>query len=826
MKRPLFNAAVMFALGEVICIMPNKTMPTGMLFCVPVFICIILLLIRKHFETAVVLAMGIAGFAVMYFQLVRPINMCLLLNDNVDAHCDTENVWAKVSVLGVIKSVEENNGSYNIVIEVNTTEIKKSYCGFKGNVRDKYKVVVFGYDREVRVGTGVTADGTLTLPEKPSNPGGFDYLSYYNAKGILFIFDAENMLFDKGSHNYFLDLVSTVKKWGIGQLREICGKKTASIYEGIIFGNSRAVDAASKKLYQISGIAHILAVSGLHISVVSGLIYLILRGFHVPFWISSLLSVLGAVFYGAMAGFGMASVRAVIMLVIAIFGERLGKSYDMLTGLGMAAFLMLICNPMSIRDQSFILSVCAVSGVCLGTKVIRLITRRKRIKKYFKRHRLVRRLAEGLIMSLSVNIVTFPVIAYMYFEIPLYSFLLNVFVVPLMAVVVYAGFIGIILSAVSVFAGRLVIALGALLLNMFERLANLFLGLPFSVINTGKPSIWFIIFYYLILIFVLVLSDNKICDTFFSRMRLRINRRKWRRIRAVLALGICTLFLAVTICVRILISREMLVFLDVGQGDGIIVSTPRGTVIVIDGGSTSQSGEGLAEYTLMPALKALGMADVDFWVVTHGDTDHVSGLMYILENYKMSNISIDCILMAGYGGHSEKLEEIRMLAEENGVDTIYLGAGDKIEDGSAEIVCCHPDKGFVADDTNDASLALEYLSSDLSCLFTGDMSAASLDYMFTKNGALLQSEYMYLKVPHHGSKTSVYEPLYDLIKGQTAVVSCGKDNSYGHPHNEVLDKLKQYGCSIYRTDESGAVCVYIRNGKLEIEEYKSSTILQ
>lgn len=547
--------------------------------------------------------------------------------------------------------------------------------------------------------------------------------------------------------------------------------------------------------------------------------YLILRGLRAPFWLSSLLSLLGAVFYGAIAGFGMASVRAVIMLVIAIFGERLGKSYDMLTGLGIAVLLMLVYNPMSIKDQSFILSVCAVSGICLGIKVMRLIMRRKRIKKYFKKHRLIWRLAEGVIMSLCVNIVTFPVIAYMYFEIPLYSFLLNLFVVPLMTVVVYAGFIGILLSSVSVFAGKLVIASGALILNIFERLAECFLKLPFSVINTGKPGIWFLIFYYLILIFILAVSDNKICEAFFVRMRLRLDRRKWRRLRVIFSLGMCTLFLAATICVR-LIGRERIVFLDVGQGDGIIVETPGGTVMVIDGGSTSQSAENLAEYTLKPALKALGMADVNFWVVTHGDTDHVSGLMYILENYEMSNISIDCILMAGYGGNTKKLEEIKLLAEENDIDTVYLGAGDRIEDGSAEIVCCHPDKDFVADGTNDASLALSYLSSDLSCLFTGDMSEASLDYMLTKNSALLQREYMYLKVPHHGSKTSMYEPLYNFMKGGTAVVSCGKDNSYGHPHNEVLEKLKEYGCSIYRTDESGAVCIYSRYCKPEIEKYK------
>lgn len=262
MKRPLFHAAVMFALGEVICIMPDKTMPAGALFCVPVFICTMLLLIRKHFEEAAVLAMGIAGFIVMHFQLIRPINICLLPADNADVHYDTENVRAQVRVQGIVKSVEESNGGYNIVIEVNATDIKKSYCGFQGSVRDKYRVIVFGFEGNVRSGTGVIAEGTFILPEKPSNPGGFDFLSYYSSKGITFILDVENMLFDSGTHNYCFDLVSAVKRWGIGQLYKICDTKTASIYEGILFGNRRAVDAASRRLFQVSGIAHILAVSG------------------------------------------------------------------------------------------------------------------------------------------------------------------------------------------------------------------------------------------------------------------------------------------------------------------------------------------------------------------------------------------------------------------------------------------------------------------------------------------------------------------------------------------------------------------------------------
>ncbi len=185
MKRPLFNGVVMFALGEVICIMSGETVHIGTLFCVLIFVGIFYFAVRKYFGISIVLAMGIAGFVVMYLCMNSPIRNTLLINENSATYSSVRAVWANVNVSGKVKEVEESTYGYNIVIEIKITRIKNSYCGFSGVVKDRYNVILFGYEHEIKIGTRVQAEGTLRLPEKSSNPGGFDSLSYYESNDIF-----------------------------------------------------------------------------------------------------------------------------------------------------------------------------------------------------------------------------------------------------------------------------------------------------------------------------------------------------------------------------------------------------------------------------------------------------------------------------------------------------------------------------------------------------------------------------------------------------------------------------------------------------------------
>ena len=240
---------------------------------------------------------------------------------------------------------------------------------------------------------------------------------------------------------------------------------------------------------------------------------------------------------------------------------------------------------------------------------------------------------------------------------------------------------------------------------------------------------------------------------------------------------------------------ETVYFLDVGQGDGILIRSPDGNNLVIDGGSTSQSGCGT--YTLLPALRSQGMTDIDYWFVTHTDEDHISGLKEILLQGKLAQIKVRAVVFSAYVFHDEAFVELAALLQTAGIPIVWMEEEDVIGDGTFTLTCQHPTAEYHAKDKNAASLALAYHSNTFDMLFTGDMDADAIEDMD------IQQSFDCIKLPHHGSKYSYVEGFYrDADYG---VISCGYNNRYGHPHAEVLEGLEQEGTQILRTDEMGAV---------------------
>ncbi len=787
MKRVLFWAVVMFALGEVIYIMVGETVLScvliGTLICVGVF----LGKTQKRMAYIWVCFMSMAGFINMGSRCG-----CDRLEKLVKRECEGEDTY--IELQGTVDEVNKTKSGCNIIIKSD----------------DKCRIIVYGVDSELKAGQEVFVAGNTICPSAPTNPGAFDFAAYYRAKGICFSVAVDKLTVTDASYRKGWELLENIREWGIQRLEEICTSGCAE-YKGILFGDKSSISDRSMLIFRRSGIAHILAISGLHISIISGCVYVILRKLYIPTWISSLTAIMAAFLYGTLAGFSMSTMRALIMLMVAMLGERLGKSFDMLTGLAAAVLIMLIINPMSITDTGMLLSIGAICGVCLGTYINREILYYGKIKNFYKKHKAAKYAIGSVVVSMSINMVTLPIVANAYYEVSVYSILVNLLVVPCMSIVVTLGFGGILLSVCSLPLGKAVIAVGGWLLRLFKEIAAFTLKLPFSTINTGRPLAWQVIVYYMILLAILAITDRHMKEKliwFLENKRFKhVNRKRFALFQHVAVIAVLCIAVGITICFYSVKRLERFVFLDVGQGDGILVSSPRGMVLAIDGGSSSMEGENVGKYVLAPAIKSLKMADVDFWAVTHGDMDHVNGLISILENYDVYGIKIRCILFSRHVVYNEAIDKIITLANENKISVSYLEAGDMVTDGSADIVCCHPDSSFDTSDTNDASLGLSYQGDTLSGLFLGDMSGDAIQYMFIHHTGLLQNSYRCVKVPHHGSKNSMYGALYTDNKVKMAVISCGKNNLYGHPHNEIINMLKEEGIDIYRTDKHGAVIV-------------------
>lgn len=250
-------------------------------------------------------------------------------------------------------------------------------------------------------------------------------------------------------------------------------------------------------------------------------------------------------------------------------------------------------------------------------------------------------------------------------------------------------------------------------------------------------------------------------------------------------------------------------FLDVGQGDGIYICDGEGGDFFIDGGSTDEKEVG--ERRILPFLKSNGIKNIDYWFVTHADSDHISGLLEVLE----SGYNITYLVFPKAAPKDENYEKLVLAAEENGTNILYMEAGNCIKTESLQLKCIYP-KNIEINDRNDASLVLELTKESFRALFTGDISS-NVEQQLIKQGVL--KEIWLYKVAHHGSKNSNSSEFLQKLSPKIAIISCGEGNSYGHPHKETLKRLDIMGSMVMPTMDYGAVTVRMENGEIKVNAF-------
>lgn len=802
MKRPLFWAVTAFALGEVEGLCQDRTVRIGiaaaMLICVALWS-------RRYFS----------GQYLKYCFIYALCAVAGFLNVTLRAPvCIGGDISSPICIEGYVCDLLPREEGFDAVIRIYDSNYE-------------IKLLIYKAPADVSIGDYVSLEGKAAGFSRASNPGGFDMERYYQARGIDGILTGisyqQSPVWEKlapsvrdvslleqirsGVYHYknvLLDFRNILK-----DIFYSLDAETAGIYTGLLLGDRSGIDDSLMKLYQSAGISHILAISGTHISLLGLGLFWVLRKAGVGFPWASVWSVLFLVCYGGMTGGGFSTMRAIIMLMYVFLGRCLGRGADCLTGAAVALLVMLAGEPRRLLDGGLLLSFSAILGVALGQYCLRRLCSIESVRMMQKKHRLLYRCLSLVVRAISIQMILAPVLAYLYYVLPVYSVFCNLIVLPTVPVLLVSGLAGLFLGGFChcpVF-GHMALSVGGGVLELYEQLCRLVLKLPFHSIYVGKPAWTTLILYYVFLLLLVILTLPEV----LHRLRLLVYRctHRWYQksawIQRMAVVYVC-LFLSggmllyqihrYSLC-------EQIVFLDVGQGDGILIRTAEGSSFVIDGGSGSR--EGLGEYVLVPALQALGMAQVDYWFVSHTDTDHISGLRDILRMGELSGVHIDNIVFSAYAVADDNMEELCRLAAMQEINICYMRGGEYVSDErSFQITCMHPDSGFATEDINQASLALEYCSADYAMLFTGDMDTAALEYMLRARDNRSRTEhYDVIKAAHHGSKYSCLPSLYDIT--DTVVISCGVGNSYGHPHIELLQTLEEAGVNIRRTDEEGAV---------------------
>lgn len=512
-------------------------------------------------------------------------------------------------------------------------------------------------------------------------------------------------------------------------------------------------------------------------------LYRLLRKLGFPYPAAGIPAMLLVLLYGSLTGMGTSTARAVVMFMLAVGADVTGKSYDMLTALAAAALLLLLEQPLYARSASFLLSFGAVLGIGLLYQPLLGLFPAKR------------KVSQAFLASLSVQLATLPLLEYFYYEIPPYAIFLNLAVIPLMTVLMFGGIAAVILSFLSWQAAYLPAILCRAILELYEGLGTFVLRLPGSVVICGRPALAQLIAYYLGLALLAAWGNG---DS--SHRITHALEGVWKK-RAV-----CIAFLAllqVGLSLRIH-SGLAFTMLDVGQGDGLFLRTAQGTTLLIDGGSSSVRNVG--RFRILPFLKEQGVGSLSFVAVTHTDSDHISGIEeLILQSGEPGGIRVETLLMSAQEEQREAGLRLKELAMEHGIVVERIGAGDVLQDESTRIVCLHPEVEKSYPDPNGESLVFQVTYGEFSLLLTGDLEEEGEEELLNENGI---GRCQVLKVGHHGSKTSTTEKWLGEVCPDVALISCGIDNSYGHPHAETLERLKKAESQVFLTSERGAVTIH------------------
>ncbi|WP_027417695.1 DNA internalization-related competence protein ComEC/Rec2 [Aneurinibacillus terranovensis] len=632
----------------------------------------------------------------------------------------------------------------------------------------------------------------LNLPKPPTNPGAFNYPVYLHREHIHrvgSIRSPQSLSYQKPNRSIEGAILS-LQKWLVGRINRMYSADTAGFISGLLIGSLDEMDAENYVRLSSLGLAHILAISGHHITLlVIGLLFL-LRWLGMTKERAGVLAIILLPLYVLLTGAGASAVRALIMGELVLLAVLLHRFKDGWNLIGAAFLMMTLFDPYQIHSISFQLSYLVTFGLLA---FVPLLDRKVAIKWKFLR--------ENITVTAAATLVSFPLSIFYFHLFSFLSPLVNFIFVPFSSILIMPT------AAVSLILGSIHPAFGILLARIVDFMLAPVLQLLYKIENWKwlsfafvSPSfVWFVV-YAGWLVFLAFLLYGKI-------------ETNWKTITA--SFLSCFLLLLALFIPQWMKKGTQITFLDVGQGDAIVIETPR-RVVLIDGGGSPAEKEGWKRQrnpyqpiknVVIPYLLYRGISSVDLYVMTHGDSDHVGGSPYLL-----LHMPVKQILANGLPPKTQLEQEIARVIKERGIPVVTAQSGQRWrEEEGINLDVLNPpishEKDEAASDNNN-SVVLLLDAYQHHFLFTGDLEKEREDRLL-QDGRLPSVDV--LKVGHHGSKSSTGENWVSRLHPLLSVISVGERNRYGHPNPEVIRRLEAHHSTVLRTDKQGAVIINVNN---------------
>lgn len=583
-------------------------------------------------------------------------------------------------------------------------------------------------------------NGELEEAEGSKDIYSFDYKQYLKSKNVNYIIKIDK-----------ITLISKEKSFFKGIKCFLLKRNSNPYIKAFIFGNNKSIITDVMSSYQGIGISHLFAISGMHVGLLTLVISKLLMKLNIKEKYIFIIISLFLFFYLFITGVSPSILRAIFFYLF----FSINKIYN-LNIKGVNIFMLifsisLLVNPYYIHEVSFLYSyTISFSILLVGNKISN--------GSYFKRL---------FLTSLISFIVSFPITIYFFNQINILSVFYNMLFVPFISMIVFP------LSIITY-----IIPFFEPIFNVFISLME-FLALKFNSISFSKlifpslPRYYYILYIVGVVIFIY----------FYNK-----------KIISVLPILLLALF---NYLYPVFFNQNYLMFLDVGQGDSILIHSKDKTMLVDTGGVINYSREkwqerknekSLTNYVTIPVLKKLGIRKIDYLVLTHGDFDHMGEALKLIKQYRVEDIYLN-------QGNFNLLEK-KVIKKYRHV--YQIREKEKIVLGNINIVQIN--KEF--SDENDSSSILLMYYKNKKILLTGDASKKSEEYILNKYNI---GKIDVLKIGHHGSKTSTSDELLEELRPSLVIISCGKNNRFNHPHKETIDKLKEYRIKYLRTDISGTI---------------------
>lgn len=636
--------------------------------------------------------------------------------------------------------------------------------------------------------------GTLEKPKIAKNPDGFNYRTYLAEKQIYWIVDSEeNPLHTCSALKPSpAVLIKQLRFSGVHYLEKHFPPEISSLSAALIFGDRSMLEPELLGNYQKTGIVHLIAISGLQVSLLLGMIFYL--GIRIGFTRQAMGNFLLAILpvYGILTGSSPSVIRTCLMAFFVLMAAKWKNRLKLLSvdAISLTFMIYLAWKPFIIFDTGFQLSFSVSLAIILSARHILNGCQGK--------------IAQMLTTSVIAQLAALPFLLYYYFQMPLIGLLANMLYIPLFSFIYVPGFY--LLFLLQFVFGYTPPLLNAIVIKIVN-LSNLLIGFfsRFSLAATpGKPNLLFLIIYILLILTIFYFWETKY-------------QPKWKTYLIVFSFLLFTLqpgwnwlnpFGEVTT-------------IDVGQGDSIFIHLPfgQGDYLIDTGGTVSYSEEKwkqrarpfeVGRDVVVPYLKAKGISKIDKLILTHGDMDHIGGAFSIIKEFKVKEV-----LLPDVAETSETELEIMKVAKLKGIPVIKGTSGMHWESGENRFYVISPEKNFIGE-RNSGSLTIYAQIGRLTWFFGGDLDRAGEERIIKRFPKLTVDV---LKVGHHGSKTSSSPLLIKQIKPRIALISVGEKNRFGHPHQEVLQLLEKENTLIYRTDLQGAITYRFFRGRGTFSAY-------